>query len=51
MDKGRVGEESKGKEMDECPLTVWSLLYASCPTEVKAKALLYLLIFSRNFFD
>jgi hypothetical protein len=22
MDKGRVGEESKGKEMDGCPLTV-----------------------------
>jgi hypothetical protein len=21
MDKGRVGEESKGKEMDGCPLT------------------------------
>jgi hypothetical protein len=25
MDKGRVGEESKGKEMDRCPLTVVAL--------------------------
>jgi hypothetical protein len=25
MDKGRVGEENKGKEMDGCPLTVGRL--------------------------
>jgi hypothetical protein len=24
MNKGRVGEERGGKEMDECPLTEWS---------------------------
>jgi hypothetical protein len=29
MDKGRVGEESKGKEKDRCPLTV-VMINSSC---------------------